>query len=64
MNPTVSLANLNGPPLQENKLGKAWQIEDACPEMGFRLKKIVKKLSKFIVISVIVKIYKKWLKCL
>ena len=39
---------------------KPGQIEDACHEMGSRLKNN-KKISKFIVISVIMKNYKKWL---
>ena len=39
---------------------KPGQIEDACPEMGSRLKNN-KKLSKFIVTFLIKKFYKKWL---
>ena len=39
MNPTVSLANLNGPPLQEHKLGKAWPDRGCMPQNGIQVKK-------------------------
>ena len=39
MNPIVSLANLNEPPLQEHKLGKAWPDRGCLPLNGIQVKK-------------------------
>ena len=39
MNLIVSLANLNGPPLQEHKLGKAWPDRGCLPLNGIQVKK-------------------------
>ena len=39
MNLIVSLANLNEPPLQEHKLGKAWPDRGCLPLNGIQVKK-------------------------